>query len=37
MNLAEKILDQIMRVETSVNRLGDLLNFVQLFKAFGNN
>ena len=37
MNLAEKILDQIMRVESSVTRLGDLLNFVQLFKAFGNN
>ena len=26
-----------MRVITSVTRLGDLLDFGQLFKAFGNN
>ena len=31
------MISKLVKLETSVTRLGDLLDFVQLFKAFGNN
>ena len=33
----EKIVSQTITTVNSVTRLGDLLDFGQLFKAFGNN
>ena len=31
------MISKLVKLETSVTRLGGLLDFVQLFKAFGNN